>query len=203
MAPPPSDLTQIRLRPTNRSLAHPEWALVLGGASDVWYDLSMWEYGTFGRPWEGLIVAANDIGCHWPRPLDHWVTMHAEKLEGWKKTRAEKSYPRPYATWGRLRHSALVDYHIRPWAAGSTGMLAVQIALMLGCQRVVICGMPMTATPHFVESGEFPVNSAWEEAHLHHDAWERSTKYFDDHVRSMSGWTRELLGSPTRTWLEG
>ena len=60
---------------TRLGLEHPEWAIVLGGADCVWDDVLAWE-AIYGRRWDGLVAAANDIGCHWPRPLDHWATLH-------------------------------------------------------------------------------------------------------------------------------
>lgn len=197
------DLSAIREKPTDRRVAHPEWAIVLGGASEVWYDVASWE-GILGRPWDGLILAANDIGCHWPRPLDHWVSCHAEKFDKWLRLRAEAHHPQPYASWGR-RLTEPVDYVVHCWAGGSSGMLAVQVALELGCTKIILCGIPMTPTDHFAQSEEFhALSTQWKDSDLHWRGWERVNSYgwFGDAVRSMGGRTQQMFGGPTPEWLE-
>jgi len=93
---------------------------------------------------------------------------------------------------------------IYPWSGGSSGMLAVQVALALGCTKVMLCGMPMTPTPHFEQSAEFDAaHTVWSEADGHWRSWLRVHQHgwFEDRVRSTSGRTRDLFGAPTREWL--
>jgi hypothetical protein len=175
-------------------------ALVLGGASCVWQDLLTFEQG-FDRSWDGLVVAANDVGAHWPRDLDHWVTLHSDKFPSWQDLRAAHGFAAGYRTWCRwYRPDIPVDFRVRPWAGGSSGMLAVQVALEgLGCTHVVLCGVPMTQTPHFAETKE-RFHSVWIAANAHWRDWEKCRAQFGDRVRSMSGRTRELLGAPSLEW---
>jgi len=84
-------------------------------------------------------------------------------------------------------------------------MLAAQVALALGCTHVILCGMPMTPTPHFVESQEFDADhTTWVESDGHWRSWLRVHEqgWFADRIRSMSGRTRELFGEPSLTWLQ-
>jgi hypothetical protein len=76
--------------------------------------------------------------------------------------------------------------------SGSSALLGAQAALKLGYRRIVLCGCPMTGTNI--------KNSNYESFR---PGWEEKKKYLDDRVRSMSGWTRELLGAPTEEWLNG
>ena len=182
------------------SATHPEWAVVLGGADSVWEDLLEWE-SRYGHQWDGLVIAANDVGSHWPRELDHWVSLHPHKFRYWEPTRQEQGLPNGYVRWGIDRHRTLVDRQVLSvWGGGSSGMLAVQVAHLVGCSRAILCGVPMTPTPHFAETQErFP--GTWRSAAGHWRAWARCVTLMRPWVRSMSGRTRELLGEPTYEWL--
>ena len=63
-----------------------------------------------------------------------------------------------------------------------------------GAGRVV--GMPMDEQRHFTRG------QAWDMATFHRDGWTKALPKIERKVRSMSGWTRELLGGVTLEWLE-
>jgi hypothetical protein len=173
----------------------------------VWDDVLAWEE-LYGQPWDGTVIAANDIGAHWPRELHHWVTLHPQKLIVWRALRAAQKLPLTPVptTWGREmsmgRESTLTDKQVPAWAAGSSGMLAVQVACVIGCTRAVLCGIPMTMTPHFGETEE-KFHKEWLSANGHWRAWTRNSYLMQGWARSMSGRTREMLSAPTRAWMFG
>ncbi|MCI0434489.1 MAG: hypothetical protein L0271_12740, partial [Gemmatimonadetes bacterium] len=73
---------------------HSRIAILLGGAASVWDDyVALCELIT--GDWIGLIAAVNDIGCHWPGRLDHWITLHPEKMARWRHERAVRGLPAP------------------------------------------------------------------------------------------------------------
>jgi hypothetical protein len=186
------------------SVARPERALVLGGAECVWDDVAAWE-ATYGKPWDGLIVCVNDIGCHWPRPFHHWVSLHTIKFNKWLKLRAELGRPQCNpTTWGipaRFIHFPFYADRVElPWSHGSSGMFGVQAARMVGCTHVIMCGIPMTDSAHFAQSRE-EFGDRWARAGFHWRAWEKNADLFAGWTKSMSGRTRDLLGSPTLEWL--
>lgn len=76
--------------------------------------------------------------------------------------------------------------------SGSSALLAALAALRLGYDRIILCGCPLT--------GKNDKGSDYESFRI---GWQNKQKYLDDRVRSLSGWTRELLGAPTKEWLEG
>ena len=86
---------------------------------------------------------------------------------------------------------------------GSSGLLAVTVALELGKEnqdqlRIVLAGVPMDPA-----AGNFRAPSVpWAEATVYHPAWEERAEALKKNVRSMSGWTAELLGKPTAAWLQ-
>jgi hypothetical protein len=175
-------------------------ALVLGGADCVWADVAALE-AMLGREWDGVVIAANDIGCHWPRRLDAWCTLHPEKMPKWLKERSARGHPDGYITWSRKGGRA--DRQIKTWGGGASGMLAVAVAYEMGCERVILAGVPMTRTAHFVESGVHQRGKIWSSASTHLKAWRVPVilARMRGRVKSMSGETRALLGYPDATFL--
>lgn len=188
---------------------------VIGGASNAWDDFRALEE-LVGGTWGGLVICVNDMMVHWPHRMDAAVTLHPEKLakedpdhsEGWSwvRQRAEAGLPAGYVTFARRRPD-LVHEVVQHWGGGSSGAYGVTIAHHLGSEKTVLCGIPLDARPCFEESGvEHTVSE-----HLkgYRRAWERRLsrphrphgRYLRDHTRSISGWTRELLGAPTLEWL--
>lgn len=148
-------------------------------------------------------VFINGIGRDWPGSVDNFATMHVELVEKWMRERKAKGLPTPGQLWcpdGRdvaVKKSSF-KYRTVPSWGGSSGLLAVTVALEgLGCDRVVCCGVPLTRTPHFDRKAN------WQDAKRYHYAWERKLPVIRDKARSMSGWTRGLLGEPTVAWLKG
>lgn len=173
----------------------------MGGAQCVWGDLKALE-AMIGRAWPGWIVAANDVGSHLS-VLHHWVTLHPEKMRKWEKDRRDNGHPTEYIRWGRRIHPDL-DLQAKSWGGGSSGLLAVAVAVdKLGAERVVLCGTPLNRTPHFDESTVHPTGKTWSSANSHWRVWTKDTvkARLKDRVRSMSGRTRDLLGEPTAEWL--
>lgn len=146
-------------------------------------------------------MAANDIGVHWPHELDHWVTLHTAKMPGWIKLRAARrgNMPVLWSRSGQAMNGKAKTLH--PWAGGSSGMLAMQVAHHVGCRRVVLCGVPMTGTPHFAESTVHQAQRKWNQVDIHWKNWPKVADKFRATTRSMSGRTRDLLGAPTLEWL--
>lgn len=183
----------------------PCWALVLGGAGCVWEDVCM-VVAMLGAKWPGIVVAANDIGCHWPERLEQWATVHPEKMPGWAADRKTHGFS-PAVTWTRVggsrrqQNTSCADHVIQPWGGGSSGMLAVQVAREVGCTHAILCGLPMTKTEHFVQSTVHVLHRPWSQCDNHWRVWPRLKNKMLPWARSMSGRTRELLGMPTAEWL--
>lgn len=177
--------------------------LILGGASCIWNDLEGVER-VLGCPWDGVVIATNEAGAHWPGEVDHWVSYHPEYFPKWKRQREANGHPPTDALlWGRPSKEKWVDRHARHWGGGSSGLLAVSVASDLNLDRVVLAGVPITQTGHFHDRDD---GRPWGHADHH---WKQWKEVFEDGrlsptwIRSMSGNTRELLGPPTAAWLRG
>ena len=75
------------------------------------------------------------------------------------------------------------------WAGGSSGLYACQVAQALCFRKAVLCGVPMTSDPRFFDP------APWAGSARYRQAWARHKDRLG-FVRSMSGWTRDLLGEP-------
>jgi len=169
-------------------------AIILGGANTVWLDIKKaFELHNFET-----VLAVNDIGCEYPK-VDHWCTMHPEKMDSWIEKRRANGYPDPKAFWTAYERTGRTtfDYEMIRNTKGGSGLLAVYVARKLGYKKIVLAGIPMHQQfEHYHTPG------TWRECHFYQVVWEhdKSLTEFDD-VRSLSGWTKERYGEPTLEWL--
>lgn len=167
-------------------------AAVLGGARGVWAELTELE-GLLGRR-PDLIVATNDAGVIYPGRLDAWATLHHERFAEWRRRRAGNS---DYRAFIHAPLSGLAAEVVPERWSGSSGLFAAQIALQaLGACGVVLCGCPLDA-----DRAHFFNGRPWTDADVFRRGFEAARPVIRDTVRSMSGWTRDLLGGPDAQWL--
>jgi len=180
-------------------------ALVLGGARCVYGDV---EAALALGHFDG-VVACNDITTRWPGPLAAAVSKHPERWAGWLKQRADAGRAPPArifahlevrnATPKALRHVTDFTEFRFPGqtGTGSSGLFALKVALDdLGFDKAVLCGVPMSA-----DRGHFAYGPTWPDAIHYQPAWREALPAIQDRARSLSGWTRNLLGAPTKDWL--
>lgn len=176
-------------------------AFVLGGAKTLRED---WEKA------EGLVtphtyIATNETGRDFNGGLPHWCTLHTEKITDWYVDRMLK---RGTVDVGQLWTSNIKtlprnDYltpdcfnHVQSWD-GSSGLLAITVALHLGYQKIILCGVPLDKKAGHYFSPDEP----WMDAPRYRHAWIKHQDEMHGRVKSMSGWTQALLGAPTKEWL--
>lgn len=172
-------------------------ALCLGGAAGVRDDWAA-AIDLFAPDY---VVACNDAGTIWPGRLDAWVTLHPDKMRGWRDARASNGFEPAieYLVHGdRIqRWCDLVEFRFPgQQSSGSSGMMAAKVALHdLGADRAVLAGIPMDREPHFFDA------EIWQAATGYHGVWDQLSGFDRDRVRSMSGWTAQHLGTPDAEWL--
>lgn len=177
-------------------------ALVLGGGNCVWDDVAAaLDLGEFDG-----VLACNDVGAVWPGDLDAWVSLHTDKMGVWTERRAKAGHAPALAIYGqaqtRGRDAPRADHTVEfkfPGQShtGSSGLFALKVALIdLGFDKAVLCGVPM----HADERHFFDIRP-WRGALSHRQGWKEALPVIRDQARSMSGWTREILGAPDEEWL--
>lgn len=149
-----------------------------------------------------VVFAVNDVGMYLPR-VDHWCSLHEDKLPVWKAVR-----------WGHVNQMEVTKYHgddPRPfldyvWERLTplfclSGYFAMQLAWLMGCRPIVLCGCPGSPAPRFFEAApraDFGYGNGTAGSdqgvrqQLEHEM--RRVPDFKAAVRSMSGWTQEFFG---------
>jgi hypothetical protein len=171
-------------------------ALVLGGAACVHEDIAaaqaLWQYD--------IIVAVKDIGITWPH-VDYWVTYHPERLPKELAQRRAAGLHDPGQIWAyKVPIKSGIDLPIKALSTsrgGSSGLLGTEVALLFAA-KAVLCGIPLDPKqPHYRR----PRKGGWPPGNVYRLAWKEVYPKLKGRVRSMSGWTQELLGAPTEEWL--
>jgi hypothetical protein len=167
--------------------------LILGGAFCVFEDIEASQ--ELFLP--DVIIAVNDIGIY-IEDIDHWVTMHPEKMPVWVEQRKKHGFEKPnmWTTPEKIEKAKKeVEGYSLVNSKGGSGILGVNLAKFLGATKIVLAGIPMTQNSHFNKENH------WMEATLYRQFW-RGEKSYVRWVRSMSGWTKEMYGPPTEEWLK-
>lgn len=167
-------------------------ALILGGAPS-WQREAAEAAALLNR--RHFVVAANLAGIHWRGKLDAWATEHPEHLAAWRSERSGPAAGRYFVPGGLA---------LCPWAEraadrwnGSSGLYAAQVALFeLGATAIILCGIPMDS-----EAGHFVNPGAWAGTADYRLGFEAALRECGGRVRSMGGWTSELFGGPSPTWI--
>lgn len=172
-------------------------AAVLGGAAGGLNELAQLR----AMATVDAVFAINDAACDYDGYLAAFVTLHPEFLldgKAWltKRRAAGRSEPREViAHEMKPGVTRVVDY-LWPGmnASGSSGLFAAKVALEQ-FDRVVLCGVPMQAErAHYFDA------APWHDVNGFTDAWRIALPHLAN-VRSMSGWTAELLGRPDSSFL--
>lgn len=169
-------------------------ALICGNAAGVFDEVA--EASALVE--QPVVFAANDVGMYLPR-LDHWVTLHEGNLKAWKAVRWLHQQ-QDEQVWV---HSHQADPAVDVVWTGLTplfslsGYFAMQLAYLLGCERIILCGCPGDATRRFFD-GPYPTRQlGYGNDGLRKQVMSEMYRLpeFKAAVRSMSGWTKEFFGS--------
>ncbi len=174
--------------------------LVIGGSNRVWDEVdeakSITDFDS--------IVCVNVSGTVFVGRVDHWVSFHTLLLPKWIERRAQAQLPPALNYWtsdykgkGRPK-TEVAGFPLKQIRCdgGSSGLIATKVALHIGGTHVILAGIPMDA-----DRAHFDSEAPWKEATAYREAWLASLPGLKDRVRSMSGWTAELLGMPSVSWL--
>jgi hypothetical protein len=129
--------------------------------------------------------------------LKHMATYHPEDIAEFEQRRKRFKGNLDYIVHS---HQMAPGVHkLWPLVAkhplsGSSAFLACQVAVGLEYDKIVLCGCPMSG-----KNLNAPSKSGYD---VFQKGWEKHAFMLEDRVRSMSGFTKELLGEPTKSWLE-
>ena len=173
--------------------------IVLGSAPCLWDDLDASNDITRG---EFETIAVNCAGVLFEGNLNIWVSAHGTALVDLIEKRRALGLDMNFDAYGNFAKSEKSGDVIR-WnrssCNGSSGLLAALVAIELGFDKIILCGMPLVGEEGINTDGKVaPQPTPY---HHYQHGWTLLQNILRDHVRSMSGWTRETFGAPTAEWL--
>lgn len=121
-------------------------------------------------------------------PIRYFATYHPAEIKAAKQRRALAGGNTDYIVISHQRHDDDVDIIIpHRGPSGSSAMLGILAGLEFGYDKIICCGCPLMENKYQVFRA----------------GWEANFEKIKNKVRSMSGWTQELVGAPTQEWLSG
>jgi len=160
--------------------------IITGAAPDVLVDIAavprVCEYD--------LMAIGPDAADKYGWPIKYVATYHPEDLPEIRRRRERRGGNTDYRVVSHKPGEGIdiVGPHHKP--SGSSALLGALTAIRLGYDRIVLAGCPMTGK-----------NAKGRNYGDYRRGWETSLEELGGRVRSMSGWTAELLGRPTDEWI--
>lgn len=168
---------------------HDRICILMAGGRSVWDDV--YEFTRKGNHSDWDFLAVNDVGMFWPEHLEHWFSLHVEQFSGWCTVREFHYKPAKYL------HACAPGNRAVVWpvsTAGTSVRAAVLTALVLGYKQVVMCGAPFSDDGHFFDPHRRTTNFSRE---CQPERWKFDRDMiFEGKVKSMSGLSKEILGTP-------
>jgi hypothetical protein len=182
-------------------------ALVIGCSAYVWEEVDAAK--RLFAPDAFYCVKLAGVHFAYPHRFT-WVTLHPEFMDDYEAQRKALGLHSDYEIVAPLPNEVgmhgkkgniarRVSYRYPGMSSSaSSGGYAAKVALDDGFDRVVLAGVPMDpAASHFTRG------KPWLQRDSFTIGFQKSVPHFAGRVRSMSGWTKELLGEPDPAWLNG
>jgi hypothetical protein len=182
-------------------------AIVCGNGAGVFEELDMARAALE----EPVIFGVNDCAMYLPK-LDHFVSLHTDNLNAWRAVRWLNCQNIEVTKYHGVDARPGVDYvwdRLTPCFALS-GYFAMQLAWVMGADRIVLCGCPGDQARRFFEwypRADFGYGNHGSDTdkgvrdQLEHEM--QRLPEFKAAVRSMSGWTASYFGSLEREVVHG
>lgn len=160
--------------------------VVMGSAPCLEQDMIGLLAGSLLVPMFDFCAVGLDCADRFLGRIEHAVSYHPKEFRAFRERRAQAGGNLDYL---QHSHAAVAGLEIRLWPfaspSGSSAMLGVEMGLGLGYDRIVVCGCPL-------DTGGY---------RRFQEGWKVRLETIKDKTRAMSGFTRELLGAPTKEWL--
>ena len=177
--------------------------LIMGDGFNLFEDIGAWyELAQGIVQYDTMCLNYSALVC--PHPFEHYAAGDAHMPD---MQNVARKLPE-----GVVKHSwnpGCTGFDVR-WVRngrggwnGTTANLGFSIGLALDYTRIVLAGCPMDQSGNWYKPLIKPDDIKAHKDHRHH-AWkwsEIATQPVGRFVRSMSGYTADLLGKPSREWL--
>ena len=153
--------------------------LVVGSAGCVWDDLR-----SIGSMEINAVIAVNKMVRDCPLKPTYGASVHHENASLYAREGV------PFVST-RFADGVALVYDQQPFRRGTSALYAVGFALLTGAAKVIVAGAPIDDSPHY-----YPGPGIGHDLAAYRDPWRQCLDTIRGRVFSLSGWTRELLGSP-------
>lgn len=172
--------------------------LILGGAECALEELDRARSLCSQVGAQTTVYVVNDWIAEYPDSVIA-VTLHHHKVAGWLSQRGERRLPSLKQIWHHFMpvSPTPVTHTTTDWG-GSVGLFATKIAIHGGENKILLCGVPMVAN-----AGHHRRKRRWDACDIFKRHWYTQFKLTKPMVRSFSGWTAEMLGTPSAEFLLG
>ena len=140
--------------------------------------------------------------------IQYMATFHPCDINDCKKKRKEKGLNTDFKGISHIKEEVKVnckggkiEYEVdiiepykacREHTSGSSALLGVKVALKVGYDKIILCGCPLI--------GISGTNYNYKDFQ---SGWIAAKDLVMGKVKSMSGWTKDYLGYPTKEWANG
>lgn len=138
-------------------------------------------------------VMSIGVSCPYEGYVKYFATYHIKDIPEYKIKRTRLGFNIDYkiiSHRNELKYPVDFVFEYKP-PSGSSALLGAIAAMSFGYKKIVLCGCPL--------EGVNPKQSSYA---MFRKGWTVHKNEVIGKVKSMSGWTKELLGEPTREWLK-
>ena len=176
--------------------------IIVGSGRCVWDDLEkLW-------PITDDVMCVNDMIIHYPGEIDHVFSCDGYMLKHWWDARRPpyRDQFKKIPQFHTVNNDQDVPKGYNLWAfagGGTSGLAACFAGIGMGYEHIVLCGVPIDNEGHYWEAPWGKTNFQREIANstgqIRGDGrrfWVNAKEKFNGRVKSMSGYTKKLLGAP-------
>jgi hypothetical protein len=167
---------------------------ILGGGRSVWED-----HDRAVALGINQFIAVNDIGMHYHGVIQHWCSLHPTYFGGWVKYREAHTYGagKPFLVHAQKNEPRVS--HVWAKQFSMSGTFAIQVALVLGYSKVVLCGIRMDNGGHYFDHPNYTTYNDCRVQFI--ELQEMNQKWCQNRVKSFGGMTARIFGEPDKAWL--
>ena len=177
--------------------------LVSGDGSSLLNDLKWFIWQSVDAD---IMAIGRSINIH-ADPVRHWASVDSEELKNWAENLPGDPIRHTMGDWPWFDVDwGIKNCDIKPddiiWH-GSSSLFCAYIGLAMGYEKILLAGCPLDNNGHWYFEGlpkGLNTGPAWN--NQSYDAWREFAQLPESKkVRSLSGFTAEILGKPTEDWI--
>jgi hypothetical protein len=164
--------------------------VIVGSGGGMWEDYAKIKD-------EGFDIMGVNVGGQFIPSLTHLFSWHCQQISAISKFRKAEFHGKEFLTHSVRAYDGIDYVWYLSGGASMSGISAIDLCWLLGYRKIILCGVPMDDSGYFYGRAKNPeVCDKYRQEEVL-----RLKQKFGDNVKSLSGYTKEIYGSPTREWL--